>query len=127
MTARHFAKRAPIPRYSLRRSRRPSSPSVTVSLGGCIAGPYLIERLAHDGLHPGNSVNHPLVATAIDKGILGRGLARRAARSAQCVTMAGDVSAPPAPRLDAASTPRLVTGAARRLSHPPGPPPPRAR
>src|SRR5215471_1436871 len=86
MTARHFAKRAPIPRYSLRRSRRPSSPSVTVSLGGCIAGPYLIERLAHDGLHPGNSVNHLLVATAIDKGIVGRGLARpvpRALRRAQ--------------------------------------------
>src|SRR6516162_8519519 len=33
MTARHFAKRAPIAWYSLRRSRRPSSPSVTVSLG----------------------------------------------------------------------------------------------
>src|SRR5262245_2618954 len=38
MTARHFAKRAPIPWYSLRRSRRPSSPSVTVSLGGLGAG-----------------------------------------------------------------------------------------
>src|SRR5262249_13338242 len=116
MTPRHFAKRAPQPRDSLRRSRRPSSPSVTVSLGGCIAGPYLIERLAHDGLHPGNSVNHPLVATAIDKGILGRGLARRAARSAQCVTMAGDVSAPTAPPPGAATTARFATGAASSFS-----------
>src|SRR6516165_7446340 len=32
MTARHFAKRAPMLRYSVRRSRSPSSPSVTVSL-----------------------------------------------------------------------------------------------
>ena len=33
ITARHFAKRAPSSRYSSSRSRRPSRPSVTFSLG----------------------------------------------------------------------------------------------
>ena len=38
MTARHFAKRAPMPWYSARRSRSPSSPSVTVSPGEPASG-----------------------------------------------------------------------------------------
>jgi hypothetical protein len=38
MTARHFAKRAPMDRYSDRRFRKPSSPSVTVSSGEPASG-----------------------------------------------------------------------------------------
>ena len=38
ITARHLAKRAPRSRYSSSRSRRPSSPSVTVSPGAPASG-----------------------------------------------------------------------------------------
>ena len=38
ITARHFAKRAPIERYSESRSLRPSRPSVTVSPGAPARG-----------------------------------------------------------------------------------------
>ena len=45
ITARHLAKRAPMPWYSARRSRSPSSPSVTVSSGAPASGSAPVSTL----------------------------------------------------------------------------------
>src|SRR5207244_2684523 len=57
ITARHFVKRAPSSRYSFRRSRRPSRPSVIFSSGAlaceeqvAIRAPVLLGRLDVDGV-----------------------------------------------------------------------------
>jgi hypothetical protein len=49
MTARHFAKRAPMPRYSASRSRRPSRPSVTFSLGEPASCALVLEEPVEGG------------------------------------------------------------------------------